>query len=311
MLEECDDRSHDQGRASFAECMLTLPRHRRDNSATGAGKHCLRIVGLEGLVDERADRLQHSELRCRGDRPRAHAVPGLPASDDQLRRPLPTSRAPSGARRGVGRRVRRFPAGQHRADLIFDICDRVAVAKSRPRSLPAGRPSGSPRAPGGGRCLPGRSCPYYDVAGLRTGYGRIGRPPRSRYPSRRARSSRFLAPTAPRRRCCSRGLRAATATAGAMAHSTGEACAALTPRDGARRLASDRGPPHLHATFASPTISCFQPTIFHAASAWRGWRKYSACFPKSPPNGVTVERAQRRTAADARRRAGLYANRAS
>ncbi|HLN10166.1 MAG TPA: ATP-binding cassette domain-containing protein, partial [Xanthobacteraceae bacterium] len=53
-----------EGRASFAECVLALPRHRRDEATLRAqAERCLRIVGLEALADERADRLQHSELR--------------------------------------------------------------------------------------------------------------------------------------------------------------------------------------------------------------------------------------------------------
>ena len=53
-----------EGHASFAESVLALPRHRRDEAMLRAqAERCLRIVGLEALGDERADRLQHSELR--------------------------------------------------------------------------------------------------------------------------------------------------------------------------------------------------------------------------------------------------------
>ena len=53
-----------EGHATFAECMLALPRHQRDEAALRAqAERCLQVVGLEALADERADRLQHSELR--------------------------------------------------------------------------------------------------------------------------------------------------------------------------------------------------------------------------------------------------------
>ena len=53
-----------EGRASFTECVPALPRHCRDEAMLRAqAERCLRVVGLEALANERADRLQHSELR--------------------------------------------------------------------------------------------------------------------------------------------------------------------------------------------------------------------------------------------------------
>ena len=53
------------GTATFAESLLCLPRHRRDEVAlAGRGNAvALRTVGLEALAAVRADSLQHSELR--------------------------------------------------------------------------------------------------------------------------------------------------------------------------------------------------------------------------------------------------------
>src|SRR5204863_9997001 len=53
-----------EGRASFIEAMLSLPRHRRDERDLAAkARALLGVVGLETLAEVRADRLQHSELR--------------------------------------------------------------------------------------------------------------------------------------------------------------------------------------------------------------------------------------------------------
>ena len=52
------------GTATFAESLLALPRHRRDEAELRRrATLALRTVGLESLAPVRADRLQHSELR--------------------------------------------------------------------------------------------------------------------------------------------------------------------------------------------------------------------------------------------------------
>lgn len=118
-----------KGRATFAEAMLGLPRHRTDEATL---RHmallALRTVGLESLADVRSDRLQHSELRfieiARAlmfqpaflllDEPAA----GLAADEiirlGQLVREI--------VQRGVG-----VLLVEHHADLIFDICHHVTV----------------------------------------------------------------------------------------------------------------------------------------------------------------------------------------
>ena len=53
-----------EGRASFIEALLSLPRRRAGRAhAGGKGKALLSVVGLEALAHVHADRLQHSELR--------------------------------------------------------------------------------------------------------------------------------------------------------------------------------------------------------------------------------------------------------
>ena len=118
-----------RGRGSVIEAMLSLPRHHGDEAALR--RHAvaaLRVVGLEGLADVRADRLQHSELRfveiARAlmlspaflllDEPAA----GLSTEEISRLGELITAVA----RRGVG-----VLLVEHHADLIFDICDRVTV----------------------------------------------------------------------------------------------------------------------------------------------------------------------------------------
>jgi branched-chain amino acid transport system permease protein len=118
-----------QGRASFVETLLRLPRHGRDEAELNQAAHtALQIVGLDAVADVRADRLQHSELRfleiARAlmlrpaflllDEPAA----GLAA--EEIRRLGDLIRHIS--RRGTG-----VLLVEHHADLIFDICDHVTV----------------------------------------------------------------------------------------------------------------------------------------------------------------------------------------
>jgi branched-chain amino acid transport system permease protein len=118
-----------EGRASFIEAMLSLPRQVQDERRLKArAKEALSIVGLEKLAQVRADRLQHSELRFMEI---ARALMARPAfllldepaaglSADEIKRlgNLITAIARSGT--GV-------LLVEHHADLIFDICDHVTV----------------------------------------------------------------------------------------------------------------------------------------------------------------------------------------
>jgi branched-chain amino acid transport system permease protein len=131
-----------EGRASFAECMLAMPRHRRDEAVLRMqAERCLRIVGLEALADERADRLQHSELRFT-EIARALMLrpafllldePAAGLSADEITRLGALIKAVGVAGCGV-------LLVEHHADLIFDICDRVTVLNLG-RELAAGTPS--------------------------------------------------------------------------------------------------------------------------------------------------------------------------
>ncbi|MGZ9060240.1 MAG: ABC transporter ATP-binding protein C-terminal domain-containing protein, partial [Burkholderiaceae bacterium] len=131
-----------RGGATFAETLLTLPRHRRDEAMLrGSALQALRAVGLEGLAEVRADRLQHSELRFI-EIARALMLepdfllldePAAGLSSDEIGRLAALIKAIS--RRGAG-----VLLVEHHADLIFDICDQVTVLNLG-RTLAAGTPA--------------------------------------------------------------------------------------------------------------------------------------------------------------------------
>ncbi|WP_216850822.1 ABC transporter permease subunit [Acidisphaera sp. L21] len=117
------------GRASFFETLLSLPRHHRDEARfRDDALLALRLVGLEALAAVRADRLQHSELRfveiARAlmqrpsilllDEPAAGLTPGEIIKLGLLIKAV--------SRQGIG-----VLLVEHHADLIFDVCDHVTV----------------------------------------------------------------------------------------------------------------------------------------------------------------------------------------
>ncbi|POR50866.1 ABC transporter permease subunit [Bosea psychrotolerans] len=130
------------GRATFLEALLSLPRHREDERRIEADALlALRAVGLEALAHVRADRLQHSELRfieiARAlvlrpsflllDEPAA----GLSGVEiDHLGRLIVE----------IGRQGTGVLLVEHHADLIFSICDDVTVLNLG-RVLAAGTPA--------------------------------------------------------------------------------------------------------------------------------------------------------------------------
>jgi ABC-type branched-subunit amino acid transport system ATPase component/ABC-type branched-subunit amino acid transport system permease subunit len=130
------------GHGTFAESLLTLPRHRRDEAALKArALAALAVVGLDSLAAVRADRLQHSELRfmeiARGLMLRPAFLmldePAAGLSAEEIRRLGVLIKAIS--RAGVG-----VLLVEHHADLIFDICDRVTVLNLG-KVLAAGTPA--------------------------------------------------------------------------------------------------------------------------------------------------------------------------
>jgi ABC-type branched-subunit amino acid transport system ATPase component/ABC-type branched-subunit amino acid transport system permease subunit len=131
-----------RGKGSFVESLLALPRHRHDEAML---RHdallALQCVGLVGLADVRADRLQHSELRfleiarALMVRPRFLLLdePAAGLSVEEIRSLGALIRAIS--RQGTG-----VLLVEHHADLIFDICDQVTVLNLG-RELAAGTPA--------------------------------------------------------------------------------------------------------------------------------------------------------------------------
>jgi ABC-type branched-subunit amino acid transport system ATPase component/ABC-type branched-subunit amino acid transport system permease subunit len=131
-----------EGKATFVEALLALPRNRRDERVLAAkARALLGVVGLEMLADVRADRLQHSELRFI-EIARALMLepdfllldePAAGLSSDEIERLAALIKAIS--RCGTG-----ILLVEHHADLIFDICDHVTVLNLG-RMLAAGTPA--------------------------------------------------------------------------------------------------------------------------------------------------------------------------
>jgi branched-chain amino acid transport system permease protein len=118
-----------RGRASFVETLLSLARHRQDEEAYRIeGLLALRAVGLEGLADVRADRLQHSELRFMEIARALMARPAVLLLDE------PAAGLSADEIKRLGQLVKEISqcgtailVVEHHADLIFDICDHVTV----------------------------------------------------------------------------------------------------------------------------------------------------------------------------------------
>lgn len=130
------------GRGTFVESLISLPRHWRDEAALrDAAMRALTIVGLDQLASVRADRLQHSELRF-VEIARALMLrpvfllldePAAGLSAEEIRRLGALVIAIS--RQGTG-----VLLVEHHADLIFDICDVVTVLNLG-KVLAAGTPA--------------------------------------------------------------------------------------------------------------------------------------------------------------------------
>jgi len=144
------------GEGTFVESLLSLPRHRRDEAMLrDTAMLALAAVGLERLAQVRADRLQHSELRFT-EIARALMLrpafllldePAAGLSAEEIARLSALLLAIARAGTGV-------LLVEHHPDLIFDICHYVTV-------LNLGMPISEPD-------------PLLDVAGLSSGYGKIG-----------------------------------------------------------------------------------------------------------------------------------------
>jgi branched-chain amino acid transport system permease protein len=131
-----------EGKATFVEAMLALPRNGADERVLAAkARALLRVVGLEQLADVRADRLQHSELRF------IEIARALMLDPDFLLLDEPAAGLSSDEIQRLGALIKAISARgtgvllvEHHADLIFDICHQVTVLNLG-RTLAAGTPA--------------------------------------------------------------------------------------------------------------------------------------------------------------------------
>jgi branched-chain amino acid transport system permease protein len=130
------------GRGTFAESLLSLPRHRRDEAMLRAtAMLALATVGLESLAAVRADRLQHSELRFVEIARALMLRPAFLLLDE----PAAGLSAEEITRLGaflvaIAKTGTGVLLVEHHADLIFDICHHVTVLNLG-RTLAAGTPA--------------------------------------------------------------------------------------------------------------------------------------------------------------------------
>jgi branched-chain amino acid transport system permease protein len=130
------------GKGTFVESLLSLPRHRRDEATLRTtAMLALAVVGLESLALVRADRLQHSELRFTEIARALMLRPAFLLLDE----PAAGLSAEEIERLGalllaIGQAGTGVLVVEHHPDLIFDICHHVTVLNLG-RMLAAGSPT--------------------------------------------------------------------------------------------------------------------------------------------------------------------------
>ena len=130
------------GKGTFVESLLALPRYRRDEAMLRAtAMLALAVVGLERLALVRADRLQHSELRFTEIARALMLRPGFLLLDE----PAAGLSAEEIERLGalllaIARAGTGVLVVEHHPDLIFDICHHVTVLNLG-KLLAAGTPA--------------------------------------------------------------------------------------------------------------------------------------------------------------------------
>jgi ABC-type branched-subunit amino acid transport system ATPase component/ABC-type branched-subunit amino acid transport system permease subunit len=130
------------GEGTFVESLLSLPRHRRDETMLrDTATLALAAVGLERLAPVRADRLQHSELRFTEIARALMLRPAFLLLDEPAAGLSADEIARLGALvLGIARAGTGVLLVEHHADLIFDICHHITVLNLG-KMLAAGTPA--------------------------------------------------------------------------------------------------------------------------------------------------------------------------
>jgi branched-chain amino acid transport system permease protein len=117
------------GRAGFLTTLLALPGRGRDERELATrGRMALKAVGLEGLADVRASRLQHSELRFIEIARALMLAPKLLMLDEPAAGLSPDEITRLGELiSAIAQQGTAVLLVEHHADLIFAICQHVTV----------------------------------------------------------------------------------------------------------------------------------------------------------------------------------------
>ena len=279
------------GKGTFVESLLVAAAPSTRRGACCARPRCWRLtaVGLEQLAAVRADRLQHSELRfveiARALMLRPAFLlldePAAGLSAEEIRRLGALIKAISRAGTGV-------LLVEHHADLIFDICDHVTVLNLG-KMLAAGTPAEIRSHREVVSAYLGALTRCCDVAGLSTGYGKIGVLHGIDLTVGAGEVVALLGPNGAGKTTLLRAVSGLLPWSGSVqfAGQRPHRRRSARNREG-RARACDRGASGVHATDRArqPAAGRLRPAARRARGAGRGGARPSS--PRSPPSATSA-----------------------